>query len=79
MKESQADRILNVLREGDWVCSLRFVWGHPPILRTGARIWDLKARGHGIESRICEHGVGEYRLTYDCERQPMQAELVGIA
>jgi hypothetical protein len=75
VKQTQADRILAALREGGWICSLRFVNEYPRILRTGARIWDLKDRGFGIESRICEHGVGEYRLVFDIERQPVQAAL----
>lgn len=57
-KPSQQDRILKVLQDaGDrGMCSVEPVRWSPPILRTAARVADLKAAGHVISAAKCDNG-----------------------
>lgn len=55
---SQKERILEYLKQagGDGMCSTLPVRWSPPILRTAARIADLKSDGHHIIAIRCVEG-----------------------
>lgn len=76
---TQTERVIADLRAArpGWVCGIHWVREYPAILRYGARIWDARHKlGHVIEERICEHGVGEYRLVIDADHvEPTQLSL----
>lgn len=63
MTRTQNERVLQALRDaGDrGVCSFApFSWD-PPITRVAARVVELKALGHAIDSKPCrEHGHGHH-------------------
>ena len=51
-KESQADRVLQMLRDSEMgVCAVEFLQARIP--RFGGRIFDLRRAGHVIEKRKC--------------------------
>ena len=61
--KTQADMILNALQKGEAI---------PPIeplhrfgcLRLGARIWDLKQKGHNIKTKIVKTATGKHVAQY---------------
>lgn len=67
MKATQEQRILEMLRQGQWVCGTRFLAEFMP--RYSSVIHTLRhQRGYGIAGRACEqhaHGgqVYEFRIT----------------
>ena len=73
---TQNQRVLEVLETGRWlstVDAVRGMCGGEPILRLGARIWDLKKQGFTIqEERVEGKTYSKYRLI----KEPSQLNLI---
>ncbi len=66
-KSTQAERLLTLLSDGSWHDTVQIqyiVYGdeHLGLSRVGARIHDLKKKGHMIEGRHKSQTIYEYRL-----------------
>lgn len=53
--DSQLDRVRRLLIDREWVCAVDFLRLSPPIIRYGARIYQLRKLGHVIWRRDCEN------------------------
>ena len=77
-KQSQLERVLLALKKGGWVSTVDAVRGEmgEPILRLGARIYDLRGMGFDIEERKVEGKTySEYRLKNgNTEKVPTSGE-----
>ena len=73
--KTQKERILEVLKDGAWHSSLDFVYLNPPILRGGARIFELRADGHNITTEVLD-GVYKFKLEKP-QPKPVPSAMVG--
>jgi hypothetical protein len=54
-QSSQLDRVLRLLIHQEWICAVEFLRLSPPIVRYGARIYQLRKTGYVIWRRDCEN------------------------
>lgn len=74
LKETQADRVLDMLRDSEiGVCAVEFLQARIP--RFGGRIFDLRRAGHVIENRRCN---GAHLRAQDSEHLTRQVRYVLI-
>lgn len=61
--KTQADLILNALQQGEAITPLESLQRFG-CLRLGARIWDLKKKGHNIKTKIVKTATGKHVAQY---------------
>ena len=54
-QDNQNSRVRQTLLDNDWVCAVDFLRLSPPIVRYGARIFQLRKDGYVIWRRDCEN------------------------
>lgn len=59
-QDSQLERVRRLLIDRDWVCAVEFLRLSPPIVRYGARIYQLRKSGYVIWRRECDNSGHEH-------------------
>lgn len=68
--KTQEERILEILKEGEWIDGMSFLSLEKPITQFHARIWGLQKKGYNIEGRwVIGKGWKEYRLINEVKQE----------